>query len=46
MLSSLAYYSTVTMEKACRSETTVNFTWTARRYIPKGKILHVEDFLA
>jgi hypothetical protein len=36
----LAYFYTPKMEAICSSETSVDFNWTARRYIPEDRALH------
>jgi hypothetical protein len=40
LVSCLGYSSTLEMEATCFSETSVDFEWTTRRYIPEGRTLH------
>jgi hypothetical protein len=40
LVSCSAYFSTLKTEAICSSETSVDFQWTTRRYIPEDSTLH------
>jgi hypothetical protein len=40
LVSSSAYSSTLKIEAACSSETSIDFQWTRQRYIPEDRILN------
>jgi hypothetical protein len=42
-VSCLAYSSTLKMEATCSSETSLDFHWTTRRYIPEDRNHHSHD---
>jgi hypothetical protein len=45
LVSCLTYYSTMKMEDKCSSETSVDFQWTTRRYIPVDRTLHHQEVI-